>query len=244
LDEPEGLQEWRSAIGKPNNRVQGYICEKMLRTQEDLDQLPDGFTQFGRTPVLGTLLFKDIRGADYSEGPDGKIDSNDYTYLSDNGSPRINYGFGFNLEWKGLSLNAHFQGVGKYDRMVATKNGGVFQVSNKPYFELWTGDVWTPENTDAKYPRVAGVWLQPEYGGGYSTFWMRNGAYCRLKNLNIAYQLPEKLFERIGIIGVSVFFNGTNLFCIDNFDEMDPEQSLLDSYPIMKTYTFGLNINF
>lgn len=72
LDEAEGLEAWRSAIGHPNTRLQGYLCEGIIRTQEQLDALPEGFTQFGRKPILGTFLFKDIRGSNYSEGADGK----------------------------------------------------------------------------------------------------------------------------------------------------------------------------
>ncbi|MDR2765340.1 MAG: TonB-dependent receptor [Tannerella sp.] len=245
LDEPEGLEAWRSQIGKPNNRLSGYISEGMIRTQEQLDALPEGFTIDGRKPILGTLLFRDIRGANYSEGPDGKIDGNDATYLSDNATPRINYGFGFNLEWKGFALDAHFQGVGAYDRMVSTMNGGgVFQMGDRPYFALWKDDVWTPENPNAKYPRVSGAWMQQEYGGGSSTFWLRNGAFCRLKNLNIAYTLPKNWLAGIGVNQLQLFVNATNLFCISAMEEYDPEQNTLDSYPLMRTFTGGLSINF
>lgn len=237
---------WRSRIGKPNARVYGLISEGIIRTQEQLDAIPDGYKVYGRDPQIGTILFRDIRGDNYSEGPDGKIDNNDMTYLSDNGAPRINYGFGTNLNWKGISVNAHFQGVGAYDRPVATRNsggGGVFQV-DRPYFELWADNYWTPENPDAKYPRIGGNWMQPEFGGGPSSFWLRNGAYVRLKNLNIGYTLPNSWFERIGLSDIQLFVNGTNLFVISEFKEHDPEQATLDSYPLMKTFTGGVSINF
>jgi len=235
---------WRSVIGKPADRVGGYISKGIIRTQQQLDALPDGFTQFGREPKLGTILFDDIRGANYSEEPDGKIDDNDWTYLSDNGTPRINYGFGFKADWRGFSINAHMQGVGAYDRMISTRNGGgVFQV-DRPYFEIWANDYWTPENPDATYPRISGTWMEPEYGGGPSTFWLRNGAYLRLKNLNIGYSLPQQWYSRIGIRNVQIFGNATNLFVLSELKEHDPEQATLDSYPLMKTVTGGLNIQF
>lgn len=240
------LNNWRSAIGQPANRNYGLISKGIIRTQEELDKIPATFTQYGRKPKLGYLLFEDIRGANFVEGPDGKIDDNDMTYLSKNASPRINYGIGFRLEWKGIELNAHFQGVGAYDKMVSTMNsssGGVFQV-DRPYFQLWANNYWTPENPNAKYPRVSGEWLQQDIGGGASTFWMRNGAYMRLKNLDISYTLPKKLYSKLGINKIQVFGNATNLFCINGMDEMDPEQLRLDSYPLMKTFTGGLTINF
>lgn len=235
---------WRSIIGKPQDRVYGYISKGIIRTQEQLDALPAGYQQFGQTPKLGMILYEDIRGDNFKEGADGKIDGNDQTYLSDNGIPRINYGFGFNLEWKGLAVNAHFQGVGSYDRMVSTRNtSGVFQI-DRPYFEIWASNYWTPENPNAKYPRVANEWDNGNYGGQGSTFWIRNGAYLRLKNLDINYTLPQKWYTNLGLSSVKAFVNGTNLFSIDGIDEHDPEQKTLDSYPVMKTYTAGLIVNF
>ncbi len=235
---------WRSSIGKPENRIQGLISKGIIRTQEQLDALPDGFTQFGREPKLGYLLFEDIRGANFQEGSDGKIDENDVTYLSDNGAPRINYGIGFRLHWKGLAVNAHFQGVGAYDRMVSTMNGGgVFQV-DRPYFDVWASDYWTPENPNAKYPRITGEWNTADVGGAASTFWLRNGAYLRLKNIDLGYALPQQWFSRLGVQRVQFFVNATNLFVISGLGEHDPEQETLDSYPLMRTFTGGLNINF
>lgn len=243
-DEPDNLPVWKSRIGHPNDYLKGYICEGIIRTQEQLDALPEGFTQFGKKPRLGQLLYRDIRGANEELGADGKVDSNDWDYLSRRATPRINYGFGFNIEWKGLSIDALFQGVGGYDRMIRTLNGdGVFQVGDRPYFELWAGDVWTPENPDAKYPAATGEWSE-DYGATGSTFWIRNGAYLRLKNLNISYTLPKRWYQNLGLNIVQIFGNGTNLFSIDGIEEMDPEQDKLDSYPIMRTFTIGLNVNF
>lgn len=249
-DEAESLTDgtyqdnWRSRIGKPNNRVGGYIAEGIIRTQDELNAIPEGFTQFGRDPQIGTILFKDIRGQNYSEGPDGKIDENDWTYLSDNGRPRINFGIGFRFSWHNFSVNSHFQGVGAYDRMISTRDGGgVFQV-DRPYFEIWARDYWTPESPNARYPRVAGNWMQPEFGGGPSSFWMRNGAYIRLKNLNLEYSIPGQWIENIGLSAIKFYGNATNLFVLTEMDEQDPEQATLDSYPLMKTFTGGLIVKF
>lgn len=235
---------WRSAIGKPADRVSGLISKGIIRTQADLDKLPAGFTQYGRVPMVGFMLYEDIRGQNYSEGPDGIIDNNDITFLSDNGAPRINYGIGFSVEWKGISVGALLQGVGAYDRVISTRNGGgVFQV-DRPYFELWASDYWTPENPDAKYPRVSGDFQTADVGGAASTFWQRNGAYMRLKNLEVAYTLPKRWLSKAGIGRIQVFANGVNLFCISSMKEHDPEQLTLDSYPLMKTFTGGVYINF
>ena len=235
---------WRSRIGQPDSRVYGLISNGILRSQAEVDKLPAGFTQFGRTPRPGYLLFEDIRGDNYAEGPDGKIDWNDMTYLSNNGSPRMNYGIGIKLEWNGIGLNAHFQGVSAYDRMIRTRNGsGVFQ-SGTPYFQIWSSDYWTPENPNATYPRVSGEFGQADIGGDASSFWIRNGAYMRLRNLDLTYSLPKNWLKRVRITRVQLFLNATNLFCISGLKEHDPEQLTLDSYPLMKTFTGGASINF
>lgn len=241
------LNNWRSAIGHPGNRIYGLKASGIIRTQAELDALPSTYTQFGLKPKLGYILYKDIRGANFSEGADGKIDDNDMTYLSDNAIPRINFGFGFRVAWKGISLATLFQGVSAFDKIVSTGNtstGGVFQTGDRPYFALWAKDYWTPETPDAKYPMASDMFGDQNVGGGPSTFWIRNGAYIRLKNIDLGYELPGKWIKRVGLQKVRVFANGTNLFVITGFKEHDPEQERLDSYPLMKTYTAGLNVTF
>lgn len=245
---PGGNMHFRSRINRPHNRLVGLKAVDLVRTQEQLDELlAAGFTTYGRTPYLGMILFEDIRGANYSDGPDGKIDENDEDLLSLNNSPRYNYGFGLNVGWKGLSLSALFQGVLKYDRMISNQEGGGMRQHGgtfRPYYPIWTDDVWTPENPDAKYPRPVGSnWA--ESGSMASTFWMRNGAYLRLRDINLSYTLPKAWTEGIKLNNVNVFFNGTNLFVISPMTEFhDPEQLNYDSYPVMKTFTLGLDVKF
>ncbi len=239
--EASGILEFQSRIGKPNNRQTGYISKGIIRDQATLDALPDNFTQFGRKPALGRILFEDIKGANYSEGPDGKIDNNDVQLISTNTIPRLNYGFNGSMEWKGLSLSLLLQGVGFYDKFVSNKGGvGVFQ-QPRPYFGLWT-DAWSTDNPDGKYPRAENSY--PETGNAASTFWKRNGSYLRLKNVNLSYVIPSTFTKKLGIDRFSVFVNGTNLFVMSKFTESDPEQATLDSYPLFKTYSGGINFSF
>ncbi len=252
--EAQDIPDFRSRIGRTNRRIIGFISQGIIRDQSVADNLPSDFTQFGRRPQVGELLFEDIRGSDFSEGPDGKVDNADVTILSENTTPRINYGLRGNVSWKGITVDVLFQGVGAYDRYVSTRNtrsetstnpsnnGGVFQQA-RPYFELWT-DSWSASNPDGKYPRAENNWNHVENGHGASTFWRRNGAYLRLKNLNISYRIPASITEKFGITNFSLFVNGTNLFIISGFDEYDPEQATLDSYPIFKTYSGGINFSF
>ncbi len=250
LYSPGGNLEEFSAIGKPLNRLSGLKTLGIVRTQEQLDELlAKGFKQYGRNPYLGGLYFEDVRGDGYSLGPDGKIDGNDVQLLSDNAAPRINYGFGTNLSWKGFTMDIHFQGVGLYDRMISNLGegmGGIRQYGGtvRPYYPIWTDDVWTPENPNAKYPRVIGKsWY--ESGTGAQSFWIRNGAYLRLKNLNVGYNLPKSWISFLNLESAQLFVNGTNLFVLSAMTEFhDPEQDCYDSYPLMKSFTFGVDIKF
>ena len=239
-----------SKQGKAEGILTGLIADHLLTDPAEVEALKaKGFKQFGRDPYLGGILYKDTRGDGYSEGPDGRIDSNDeYNLLSENGTPRINYGFGGSIKWKGITLDVHFQGVGKYDRFIGGVDGGFYQHGGtiRPYFPIWTSDkVYDPElNPDGVYPRITGTsWY--ESGAGNTSYWMRNGAYLRLKNLNIGYDLPMAILRPLGITHAQVFANATNLFCISAVTEfLDPEQEYYDSYPLMRTFSFGLNFSF
>ena len=236
-----------SKVGMADSRLIGYKAVGLIRTQEEVDALKaKGFKQFGRDPYLGGILFEDTRGDGYSEGPDGKIDSNDYyNLLSTNATPRINYGFGGSVKYKGIYVDLHFQGVGKYDRVMGIDGFHQYGGSTRPYYPIWTSnDCWSPENPNGKYPRVVGSsWY--ESGTGPTSFWLRNGAYLRLKNVNVGYDLPKNILHVVGLSKAQIFMNATNLFYISAVGEfMDPEQKYYDSYPLMKTFTFGLNVTF
>jgi TonB-linked SusC/RagA family outer membrane protein len=246
--EPGGNRESESMIGQPVDRIFGLRSLGIIRTQEQLnDLLESGFKQYGRDPYLGGLLFEDVRGDGYSPGPDNRIDGNDFQLLSTNAAPRINYGFGFSVNWKNLSLNTHFQGVGMYDRIISNQEGpGMRQHGGaiRPYYPIWTKDVWTPDNIDAEYPRVVGSnWY--ESGTGASSFWIKNGSYLRLRNINLGYNLPSSWVSALKLTRAQLFFNGNNLFAISELKEFhDPEQKNYDSFPIMKSFTIGVDVRF
>jgi len=243
-----GAQHFRSRIGRPENRIIGLEAIDLVRTQQQVDELKNrGFKTYGRDPYLGMILYKDVRGANYSDGPDGKIDDNDMQLLSEDNTPRVNYGFALSGSWKGISVSVLLQGVLAYDRVISNLEGpGMRQHggSFRPYYPVWANDVWTAENPGAKYPRPVGANWQ-ESGTGASSFWIRNGAYLRLRDLNVSYSLPLGLTDKMKIKGVNLFFNGTNLFVFSKMTEFhDPEQKMYDSYPIMKTYAVGLDVKF
>ena len=250
-DEPASYKEdkwkYKSVIGKTNHRLWGYRSAGIIRDQKKVDELNEkGFTQWGRKILIGTILYKDIRGPDGKVGPDGKIDGNDQEWLSDNSVPRISYGINTTFKWKNIKLFVLFQGVASYDRMIRTLNtmsGGVFQTGGVPYFGLWT-QRYTDKNPNAPYPRAT-TWGKGENGYVPSDFWMRDGAFLRLKRLNLSYSLPKEFINSIGFENLHIFVEATNLFDISSFKEkeIDPQQHALDSFPMFKTFTIGVSVS-
>ncbi len=245
---PNGLRNFESRIGRSETRIIGLKSQGLIRTQEQLDGLlAKGFKQFGRNPYLGAILFEDIRGNNFAPGPDGKVDANDMQLLSDNATPRVNFGLGLNLSYKNWALQTFFQGVTGYDRVISNQEGAGMRQhggSVRPYYPIWAGDVWTPETPNAKYPRPVGSNWQ-ESGSVATDFWIRSGAYFRMKMLNLGYNLPKPWVRTIGLTSAQLYFNGTNLFAFSPMNEFhDPEQKNYDSYPLMKTFTIGADIRF
>jgi hypothetical protein len=108
----------------------------------------------------------------------------------------------------------------------------------------WYDDSWTPENTTASLPQRYHVY---DSSGTYheeSSFWLKRGDFLRLKNLHVSYAIPGKFYRKTGIDKVSVYFVGTNMFIISGFNKKyyDPEMSGGFTFPIMKSYNFGINV--
>lgn len=236
-DEAENIRPYRSKIGYNTDRQMGYVSTGIIRTQADLDALPEGYTIFGKKPELGMLNYKDIRGAD-SDEPDGKIDSNDQEWVIKHTKAPINYGFSVGGAWKGLSVDLFFQGIAGGKRFYDQRTEWA-EMESSAY--AWRGDYWTPENPSAKFPRAGSTNGASEA----STFWIQDTSFLRLKNVNITYQLPRQLVSKWGLSQLKFFLMGTNLFLLqDKIKAYDPENSSIMNYPLMRTYSFGVNVSF
>ena len=234
----------RNQEGSSINSLYLVKCLGIIQTQEQADWVNANCPQYGQISRPGDLVYED-------HNEDGKIDDLDKQIV---GSliPRYTYGLTLNVGWKGINLSAQIQGVGKANAYISGAytqpcvSGGTFQKSHL--------DNWTPENPDAKYPRLS---YQADLNKKSSTFWMANGAYCRLKNVQLSYTFPKKVVKAMKIKGLMVYANATNLFTISNYYEgYDPETayqsgsqgattgSIGNNYPLCSTYTFGAEIKF
>lgn len=189
----------------------------------------------------GYIKYEDVNG-------DGKINGDDRKILSSYSSviPKYTYGFGVNLGYKGFSLNAFFQGVAGLKIYPEGNIAFPFYNGANATWE-WLNNSWTPDNPNATLPIVT---ESTGKKGSFqdSDFWLRDGSYMRLKNIQLSYALPYRWLEKIKISKLSVFVNGENLATFSKYKDFDPESivnySSLYHYPMLKTVSAGVNVTF
>ena len=150
------------------------------------------------------------------------------------------------MGYKGLTLSANFQGVGGIK--VYPEGNLTFPFNNGAGATWeWATDAWTPENPNARLPIVTtSTGGQDNFKD--SDFWLRDGSYLRMKNIQLAYQLPAKWMSRLKITGLSVYINAENYLTFSKYKDFDPETALnvssLYHYPMLKTLSAGARITF
>ncbi len=216
----------------------GYISDGLFQNVDQISTAADHFP----TTKPGDVRYRDISGPNGS--PDGLIDNFDRTVLG-NSFPQYEYSLNLDASWKGFDLSMFFQGVGKRDNYMSGIGAWAFHSTNfqGSAYEFHK-DYWSPENPDASYPRLT-VGLDNNQKN--SSYWIRSGAYLRFKNVVMGYTLPAALTNRLKIGLLRFYVSGQNLLTFDNFYKgFDPEKdnNTGQFYPIMKTYSLGLTLNF
>lgn len=225
-------------VGSPIGSYYGLVADGYL-SESDFDasgDLIDGLpTQYGGLKP-GDIKYKDISGPDGV--PDGKISEDYDRQIIGNPFPDFTYGFTLGGEFKGFDLSVFFQGVHGIDRWQWYNNE-----ANGNYTTAIL-DYWTPSNTDASYPSLGNF----DNNAKYSTFWLQDASYLRLKNLEIGYTLPESIVSKAKISNARIYFTGQNLLTFTDMVDYDPERRADDvragSYAQAKVYSFGLNLTF
>ncbi|RYE55319.1 MAG: SusC/RagA family TonB-linked outer membrane protein [Sphingobacteriales bacterium] len=260
----EGLNFTRK--GYPIYSYFGYVDAGIIKTQAQLDE----YKKLQGIPArvaIGDVMYKDVDG-------DGKLTAfgdqtkglaGDMVYLG-NVNPRYTFSSNINLAYKGIDLQVFMQGVGKRDVIY---EGNIRRPNDWfwPSLAYFYGNTYTPENPDAKFPRhlPGGLGYDDVMNYDYkpSTRTLQNVAYLRMKNIQVGYTLPSKWINRIGGRTAKVFFSGENLFTyspmykivkntIDVENAVPSDQDLNAgstngdgyNYPLMKSFSLGLNIGF
>ncbi len=218
--------------GQPIDAFYGYQTDGLFQTQGEVD---DHATQFGGQVAPGDIKYVDQNG-------DGVITPDGDRVILGSSIPRYTYSLNISASFKGFDLKMFFQGVGKANGYRDGSGVWAFYVGATALTRHL--DRWTPENPDASYPRLTFNYPNNEQ---VSDYWMLNAAYLRMKNLQFGYSLPTHLLDKISISQCRVYFSGQNLLTFDNFlDGFDVEAPVGDSgyYPMVKTFTFGINAKF
>ncbi len=236
-DEPVREYAYMLRTGQPRWQKFGLVSDGLFQSWEDIETSPDQSYYGDIQP--GDIKYKDLNG-------DGVIDPFDEKAIGYCDYPEIVYGFGLNAQWKGFDASVFFQGIDHVNFSVNTTLVRGFtgnQIHSSNVFSDVYGNYWTPENPDAKYPRL--TTMKNENNSQSSDFWMADGAYMRLKNVEIGYTLPKNITTKMKISNLRIFLSGTNLLTFSKFKLWDPDlQTGATNYPNNKTFNIGLNLAF
>jgi TonB-linked SusC/RagA family outer membrane protein len=265
-----GNSPFKTVNGQPIGQVYGLVAEGLIKTKEEIDGLNATATQKaleagtirpGQVAYYnhqltgpGDLRYKDLNG-------DGKITDADRTFIG-NPWPKLQYGFNIDLGYKGFDLTALIVGVTGRDVINGVR---IFEQSFKQDYQS------TYNIFNASYFLGNGLTDQPRLGvidpsnpnkfiqdpsnnyAWYSSYYVEDGSYLKIKNISLGYTIPHKLTERYKIKNLRVYVTGQNLFTFTKFSGLDPEFSNdvknhglygINTYPMTKLFSAGLDLNF
>ena len=238
-DYSQNAQEIDIPVGRSMSVIRGLEFDRIIRTQAELDAFKSANPNYkynGIAPELGMMVYKDLSGP--AGTPDGIIDSYDRVIIKSSNFPIV-YGLNLGGSWKSFSIDLMFNGYLKQQKSFQDLAGGVEW--NRMY-SGWYDNSWTPDNTDARFPRRISANQSSTYNTT-SSFWLRDASFARLKYVNVGYTLPKAITGK-ALDSVKFYFSGTNLFTITGFSYYDPEIGDGFSYPVMRSFNFGVNVTF
>ncbi len=222
-----------SVIGGPADAERGLIALGFFQDQADIDNSP--VQQFGQVKV-GDIKYKDVNG-------DGVINENDFvTQDYGNAFPALNYAFNIGAEYKGIGINATFQGAAHQVKNLRYVDGVWGALSdNRNLSQEYYNNCYDVAGADALYPRLSTE--NVANNAQNSTIWYRNVSWLKLRDCEVYYKLPAKVIKPIKVTCARLFVQGQNLLSFDNIAAMDAE-NLGTGYPVMKSVNVGLSVQF
>ncbi|MEA4974961.1 MAG: TonB-dependent receptor [Paludibacter sp.] len=240
-------------VGDPIDAFYGYIAEGLMT--------PDDFTFYDdfeqkyfspKVPVVmgpdyqpGDIKYKDISGP---QGiPDGRISPEYDRVVLGSAIPRYTYSFKTDLMYQHIDFSFSLQGVGRADGYLTGTARHAFQdmaaYPQKIHLERY--NVVSNPDPNAAYPRLT---YNTDFNQStFSTFWLENAAYLRLKNVQLGYTLPAEITKKAKIEKCRFYVSGDNLLTLSNFFyAYDPETPISRGgyYPQIKTFVVGVNLTF
>ena len=210
---------WRSRIGLNLSQPFGYIAERLFIDEADIANSP--IQTFGDY-MAGDIKYKDINN-------DGIIDINDEVPIGYPTTPEIIYGFGTSASYRNFDFSFFFQGSARSSFFVDAYNTSPFidtsgsAIGNNALLSAWANDHWSENdrNLYASWPRLSDQLI--DNNNRNSTWWLRDGAFLRLKSIEFGYSFTDKLTEKLGFSAGRVYVSGTNLLTFSKFKLWDIE---------------------
>jgi TonB-linked SusC/RagA family outer membrane protein len=212
----------------------GYVAERLFLDEKEVANSPQ---QLFDDYLAGDIKYKDING-------DMQIDENDQVPIGYPTTPEIIYGFGVSFGYQNLDFSCFFQGSARSSFWIDANATAPF-VNNRALLKYWADDHWSEDdrNIHAMWPRLSEA--VSKNNTQRSTWFMRDGAFLRLKTAEIGYSLPHKWINRVKMQGARIYISGNNLLLFSKFKMWDIEMAGNGlAYPIQRVFNFGINIDF
>jgi len=232
VDEAAQLPEHQKLAGSSINQFIGYKVIGFYQDQDDIDNSPVSNVTANRV-IPGDLKYMDVNG-------DNVIDRNDRVPIGYSDIPENVYGFSPNFSYKNFAVSVLFQGVSKVSSNVREIGGGRLN-----YFAPQLGRWQSPaDNETATWPVMKPNSLNGNPSNELNSFLLRDASYLKLRNIEISYQLPSALTQKMRVQNFRIFANGQNLYTWTDFPGLDPEIAANTNYPLTRVFNFGLNVQF
>jgi len=250
IEEAVNKPAYQRKVGKEISQAMGYIAEGLFRDQAEIDNSP---RQDGNI-MPGDIKYRDLNS-------DGVIDVNDATFIGYPETPRLIYGFSTFANYKRFEFNMSFQGSGKRTFFIDAEAispfcSGTDFVGNRSMLKAIADSHWSEDNQEEMpfWPRLSVdniINHSPQEDRDAnaetrkSTYFMRECKFLRCTSLSLAYNLPKNWLKRMRLSTCKLTLSTNNLFLLSDFDLWDVELGEDGfNYPIQKTFTVGLNVNF
>ena len=234
IPEPDySATPWLSRVGQSIGQQWGFVAERLFVDQAEVNNSPK--QEYG--PYSGgDVKYKDING-------DGKITDLDRVPIGSI-TPEIIFGSGFSVGYKNVDLSCFFQGSSNSSFSISRQDTEPF-VGNKQLLQAYADNHWSPEtkNVYALWPRFSSI--TSNNNNQRSTWFIQDGAFLRLKTVEIGYSLSEKLNKKLKLEKVRIYASGVNIFTLSKFKLWDPELGANGlGYPNQRVFNLGLNVSF
>jgi TonB-linked SusC/RagA family outer membrane protein len=226
---------WKSHVGYSINQTWGYIAERLFIDDEEVRNSP---TQFGTDYLGGDIKYMDINH-------DGKITDLDTAPIGYPTSPEIVYGFGASAGYKEWDFSFFFQGLARESFWINYSATSPFISNQRALLQVYADNHWSEDNRNeyALWPRLSPTVISNN--NRTSTWFMRDGAFLRLKSVEFGYTLPEELMKKTWMQSLRVYLSGTNLLTFSKFKLWDPEMAGNGlAYPVQRVFNVGVQLNF